>query len=164
MGSVAIKSLVPARMSLPERGACFDLAAWLPEPIKSEYRTPALIRQRDLPRAPRSRVHARDWPAVVRQFDDSRMVLLAREEEVPRDGCGRIPRNGAIAVAKDEDFDRAICARKPSNALERASGLAGSLLPHGSQICEKQLGRRADLFGGRFGRSARLLPRVRCDI
>ena len=80
MGSVAIKPLVPARISLPERGACFDLAAWLPEPIKSEYRTPALIRQRDVPRAPRSRVHAHDWPAVVRRYDDSRMVLLAREE------------------------------------------------------------------------------------
>ena len=73
------------------------------------------------------------------------MVLLAREEEVPRDGYGRIPRNGAMAVAKDEDFDRAICARKPSNALERPSGLAGSLLPHGSQVCEKQLGRHVDL-------------------
>ena len=145
MGSVAIKPLVPARISLPERGAGFDLAAWLPEPIKSEYRTPALIRQRDVPRAPRSRVHAHDWPAVVRRYDDSRMVLLAREEEVPRDGFGRIPRNGAMAVAKDADFDRAICARKPSNALERPSGLAGLLLPHGSQVCEKQLGRHVDL-------------------
>ena len=96
-------------------------------------------------RAPRSRVHARDWPAVVRRFDDSRMVLLAREDEVPRDGYGRIPRNGAMAVAKHSDFDRAICARNPSNASKRARGLAGSLLPHGSQVCEKQLGRRADL-------------------
>ena len=74
---VAIKLLVPERMDLPGRGGRFDLAAWLPEPIRSEYRSPRLIRRRDVPRAPRSRMHCRDWPAVVRRFDDARMMILA---------------------------------------------------------------------------------------
>ncbi len=139
MGAVIAKALAPERMSLPSRGATFDLSAWLPEPVRSEFLFPKSIRRRNLPSAPRSRVHSKDWPSVLRQFDNSGMLMLAREDEVPRDGYGRIPRNGCFVLDKDADWDRVVCARKPSNSLETSSKLAGDILPHGSLTCEKQL-------------------------
>ena len=144
MGSVTVKPLVPERMALPPRGASFELANWLPEPERSNFLSPRRIRRRDEPAAPRSRVHAPNWPKVLEKFDDSRILMLAREEDVPRDGYGRIPRNGAFGLEKDEDFDRVIIARVPSNSLELPGKLAGSLLPHGCQTCEKVLGPSED--------------------
>ena len=144
IGAVETMPLVPDRMALPQHGATFDLAAWLPEPVRSEFERPKAIRRRDVPAAPRSRVHSSDWPGVLRKLDDAHMLLLAREEDIPRDGYGRIPRNGAFSVRKDADWDRVVCARKPSNSLETPSKQAGGLLPHGSQVCEKQLGPGVD--------------------
>ena len=136
--SVAVKPLDPERMALPQQGATFDLADWLPEPERREFLCPRFIRRRDQPAAPRSRMHTKDWPGVLHKLDDSGILLLAREDEVPRDGWGRIPRNGGFGVEKDETFDRVVCARVPSNTLEKPSrGL--NLLPHGCQTCEKIL-------------------------
>ena len=142
--AVETKPLIPERMALPARGATFDLAAWLPEPVKTEFVSPKTIRRRDLPAAPRSRVYSSDWSGALRRLDQANVLLLAREADVPRDGWGRIPRNRAFAVTKDEDWDRVVAARKPSNSLEIPSKEAGRLLPHGSQTCEKQLGRTVD--------------------
>ena len=89
-------------------------------------------------------MHSTDWPGVLRRLDDAHMLLLAQEADVPRDGYGRIPRNGAFSVAKDDDWDRSVCSRKPSNSLETPSKQAGALMPHGSQTCEKQLGPTVD--------------------
>ena len=144
IGAVETKPIVPERMALPQQGATFDLAAWLPELVKSEFVSPKAIRRRDVPAAPRSRVHSTDWPGVLRRLDDAYMLLLAREADVPRDGYGRIPRNGAFSVAKDDDWDRSVCSRKPSHSLETPSKQAGALMPHGSQTCEKQLGPTVD--------------------
>ena len=148
MGTVTVKPLVPERMALPVRGATFDLAAWLPEKERADFLQPKRIRRYDaafgVPAAPRSRVHTRNWPGVLRRFDDSRVLTLARVESIPRDGYGRVPRNGAFAVDKDEDWDRVICARVPSNTLETPGRLAGSLLPHGCLTCEKQLPSHSD--------------------
>ena len=115
MGSETVMPLVPSRMALPRRGATFDLAAWLPEPERREFMHPKLIRRRDQLAAPRSRGYSKDWPGVLRRLDDSRMLLLAREDDVPRDGFGRIPRNGAFGVNKDNAWDRFVCARVSSN-------------------------------------------------
>ena len=139
MGAVTVKPLVPERMSLPSRGATFDLSAWLPEPIKSEFVHPRSIRKYDTPAAPRSRVYSKDWPGALRRMDQSNVLMLARASDVPRDGYGRIPRNGHFGLDKDKDWDRVICARVPSNSIEKPSKLAGSLLPHGCQVCDKIL-------------------------
>ena len=55
LSALAVKPLVPERMPLPLRGATLDLSEWLPEPTKSEFLNPRLIRRRDLPAAPQSR-------------------------------------------------------------------------------------------------------------
>ena len=138
-GAVTAKPLVPERMSLPAQGATFDLSEWLPEPVKSEFLHPRIIRKYDTPAAPRSRVYSKDWPGALRRMADSNTLLLARASEVPRDGYGRIPRNGHFGLDKDEDWDRVICARVSSNSLEMPSKLAGNLLPHGCLICDKIL-------------------------
>ena len=130
MGAVVAKPLVPGRMSLPSRGATFDLSAWLPEPARSEFLFPKSIRRRDAPAAPRSRVHSTDWPGVLQRLDRSGMLLLAREDEVPRDGYSGIPRNGCFGLDKDLEWDRVVCARKPSNSVETSSKHAGDILPH----------------------------------
>ena len=43
IGAVETKPIVPERMALPQQGATFDLAAWLPEPVKSEFVSPKAI-------------------------------------------------------------------------------------------------------------------------
>ena len=108
-------------------------------PLATTYSPP-----RRTGRAAVASVHAPDWSKVLRKFDDSGILMLAREEDVPRDGYGRIPRNGAFGLEKDEDFDRVIIARVPSNSLELPGKLAGSLLPHGCQTCVKVLAPSAD--------------------
>ena len=89
----------------------------------------------------RSKVHAtrENWIALLRRFDAAGMLVLAPEGEIPRDACGRVPRNGFFAVFKDADTDRTVCSRVPRNRLERQLGLARHLLPHGAQLCEIQL-------------------------
>ena len=144
IGAVETRPLDPARMALPAQGATFDLAAWLPDPVKAEFVLPKAIRRRDVPAAPRSRVHSTDWPGALKRLDHSNVLMLAREAEVPRDGWSCIPRNGMFAVTKDDEWDRVVCARKPSNTLETSSHRAGELLPHGSLTCEKQLGPDVD--------------------
>ena len=144
IGAVETRPLDPARMALPAQGATFDLAAWLPDPVKAEFVLPKAIRRRDVPAAPRSRVHSTDWPGALKRLDHSNVLMLAREAEVPRDGWSCIPRNGMFAVTKDDEWDRVVCARKPSNTLETSSHQAGELLPHGSLTCEKQLGPDVD--------------------
>ena len=72
-------------------------------------------------------------------MDQSNILVLARASEVPRDGYGRIPRNGQFGLDKDKDRDRVICARVPSNSIEIPSKMAGCLLPHGCQTCDKIL-------------------------
>ena len=89
----------------------------------------------------RSKVHATqdNWLALVRRFDAAGMLVLASENEIPRDACGRVPRSGFFAVFKDAESDRTFCSRVPRNRLERQLGLAKELLPHGAQLCEIQL-------------------------
>ena len=144
MGAVAVKPLVPSRMSLPHKGACVDVAAFLSDCEKSSFLQPRHIRRRATPDAPRSRVHTNDWPGLLKTLDDSGMLMLARVEDVPRDGYGRVPRNDAFTLEEDEDWDLVIIARLLSNTLETSGKLAGSILPHGCLTTEKQLPRSAD--------------------
>ena len=89
---MTVKPFVRERMALPARGATFDLAAWLPEKEKADFLEPRRIRRYDAafgaPAAPRSRVHTRDWPGVLKRFDEARLLTLARVADIPRDGYG----------------------------------------------------------------------------
>ena len=83
--------------------------------------------------------------SFLRRLDSAGMLLLAAEDEIPRDAVDRVPRNGFFAVYKDDDSDRSVCARVPRNRMERQIGLVRHLLPHASQFCDVQLDTSEDL-------------------
>ena len=83
--------------------------------------------------------------SFLRRLDSAGMLLLAAEDEIPRDAVDRVPRNGSFAAYKDDDYDRSVCARVPRNRMERQIGLVRHLLPHASQFCDMQLDTSEDL-------------------
>ena len=120
---MTVKPLVPAeQMALPTLGATFDLAAWLPAEEKAEFLEPLRIKRYGVasgdPPAPRSWVHRKDWPGALKRFDESRVLTLTRVADIPRDVYGRVPSDGGFGIDKDDDWEKVICARVPSNSLE----------------------------------------------
>jgi len=137
----AVLPVVADRIALPQRGATCALHEWLPPEIAASYLDPELLREDPAAISNRSKVHATidNWARLLRRFDSSRILVLGRVHEIPRDAAGKVPRNGFFATYKDEDADRSVCSRVPRNRLEKQLGLARELLPHGSQFCEMQL-------------------------
>ena len=137
----AVLPVVAERIALPQRGATCALHEWLPPDIAASYLDPELLREDPAAISSRSKVHATidNWARLLRRFDSSRILVLGRVHEIPRDAAGKVPRNGFFATYKDEDADRSVCSRAPRNRLEKQLGLARELLPHGSQFCELQL-------------------------
>ena len=107
----AILPVVADRISLPSQGATCALQQWLPESVAETYIDPERLRVSGA-LSSRSKVHAtrENWIALLRRFDAAGMLVLAPEGEIPRDACGRVPRNGFFAVFKDADTDRTVCS------------------------------------------------------
>ena len=139
--------VVADRIALPTRGAQFHGEEWLPLEIAATFLDPELLRSNRDAIAGRSKVHAStpEWMLFLRRLDSAGMLLLAAEDEIPRDAVDRVPRNGFFAVYKDDDSDRSVCARVPRNRMERQIGLVRHLLPHASQFCDVQLDTSEDL-------------------
>lgn len=141
-----INKIVTDRVSLPERGAYFDLAAHLIGDVKKAYEDPTFLDEETASVAPTAKVHAdRDeWQKFLRRVDAAGQLRFVHPDDVPRDANGCEIRNGMFAIRKDADTDRVITNRIPQNSQERSLGLVGDLLPHGANFVDLQLGPHAE--------------------
>ena len=134
--------VVAARMSVPARGACFDLREYLPESMREVFDDPGVARLSDPGRPPSARVHASrdEWGAFLRKLEQANVLDFCLEEEIPCDAEGRPLRAGYFALRKSDDVDRTICNRRPQNSQLRPALLLREVVPHGSQFCDLSLG------------------------
>ena len=151
-GPGAAVRLVARRVALPGPGEAgsFDPRPYMNPAVRLAYEDPSTLWIDDAAaRAGGRRVRllrlSPEWLATAARLDDVRMLGLAPLADVSRAEDGTILAANFVCVSKDEDWDRAIVNRIPTNDRERRVDCLSGFFPHGCSLCEVALKEHEEL-------------------
>ena len=117
--------IVASRLSLPERGGSFDATPFLPSRLREVFLHPSAHLRVHPPPRPRPCIMGarRELVLLLVRLYHASMCVFGRLGDVALAADGRRLWMGMFGVSKDEDRDRFICDRRPSNSEESAEAL-----------------------------------------